>query len=189
MELLDNLPHDKVVRAHAQAPWQQVHVARSAAPYVGSATGRDDAAYTASDDVGRFLLTTAARGTAGPCLREQARPLSDALIKRCYAAAHWLPGGAAAPPSGASDAVKQRGVWQRALDALAGVSHGDAAAASPDANVCYLPTGALQLFDALHAQRPRHHLIVADFERFAPGDVKLPGVNAPIVSTTVRCTM
>lgn len=183
MEVLDNLPHDKVVRAHAGAPWQQVHVAN--APHVpirDAPRSTDEAA-----DLTPLLLATHAQAGHGADARkhEVAAPLSDALIQRCCAAADCLPRDTAAPPTARPSAVQQQQWWQRALDALAGVGAGGSQEAA-DAQICYLPTGALQLFDAMHAQRPRHHLVAADFAHFAPGDVRLLGANAPIVSTTVR---
>lgn len=49
----------------------------------------------------------------------------------------------------------------------------------------YLPTRTLTLLDALCAALPAHTLLAADFD--ALPDTSLPGVNAPLVATTVRC--
>jgi hypothetical protein len=46
--------------------------------------------------------------------------------------------------------------------------------------VAFLPTRALALLDALHAARPRHTLVAADFD--ALPDVRVPGLGAPLVS-------
>ena len=57
-------------------------------------------------------------------------------------------------------------------------------AAGGPANAVYLPTGALQFLEALARARPRHLLIAADFDHLP--DVTMPGLNAPLVSQTVR---
>lgn len=49
----------------------------------------------------------------------------------------------------------------------------------------YLPTRTLTLLDALCAALPAHTLLAADFD--ALPDTSLPGVNAPLVATTVCC--
>ena len=51
----------------------------------------------------------------------------------------------------------------------------------------YLPTRTLTLLDALCAALPAHTLLAADFD--ALPDTSLPGVNAPLVATTVRPDM
>lgn len=76
-------------------------------------------------------------------------------------------------------------MWSRMLDAVAGVGVGSSAAAGGGDTV-YLPTGSLQLFQALHATLPEHQLIAADFAYFTQSEVRVRGVNAPIVSSTVR---
>lgn len=48
----------------------------------------------------------------------------------------------------------------------------------------FLPTGSLQLLDTLHAMRPRHHMVAADFDHLP--EVVIPGRNAPLVASTVR---
>ena len=47
----------------------------------------------------------------------------------------------------------------------------------------YLPTVAMQLLETLASARPNHRLIAADFD--ALPDVKLPGVNGPLVASMV----
>lgn len=49
----------------------------------------------------------------------------------------------------------------------------------------FLPTGALRLFKTLHAALPNHVLIAADFDELP--DVRVQGLNAPLVASTV-CT-
>lgn len=48
----------------------------------------------------------------------------------------------------------------------------------------FLPTGAMRLFDTLHAMRPSHTLICADFDNLP--ETRIHGWNAPLVATTVR---
>ena len=47
----------------------------------------------------------------------------------------------------------------------------------------FLPTRAAMLLEALVAARPCHNLVFADFH--ALPDVTLPGLNAPLVASTV----
>jgi len=70
------------------------------------------------------------------------------------------------------------------LDAVAGVD-GFASTHGGDQDTLYLPTGSLQLFKSMHKALPQHHLIAADFAYFTESEVKIRGVNAPIVSSTV----
>lgn len=50
--------------------------------------------------------------------------------------------------------------------------------------VLWLPTACLALLDVLHAVRPNHSLIAADFD-VLPG-VLVPGRSAPLVAEKVR---
>jgi hypothetical protein len=69
------------------------------------------------------------------------------------------------------------------LDRLAGVSpYQDNSAVC---NTVFLPTGCLQLFQAMHASLQSHPLIACDFEYFADTDVQVTGINAPIVAGKV----
>jgi hypothetical protein len=56
-------------------------------------------------------------------------------------------------------------------------------------NAVFLPTGALQLFTAMHSSLQRHHLIACDFDSFASADVQVGGVNAPIISGKVSAPL
>jgi hypothetical protein len=118
-------------------------------------------------------------------LQEVSMPLRDAMIARCIRAVDWMAVGR----QSRGPCSTNRGWLDRMLDAVAGVQQttadgGGHEMEGPD--VVYLPTGALQLFDILHQQRPHHHLVAADFTHFSAGDVLLRGVNAPIVSVVVR---
>jgi len=174
MEVLDNLPHDRVVRTPGAPEWAETWVVEDVA---------------------------AAHG-----LREEARPLQDALIRRCLDSADWEQPSAGAQGCGCAcscalvclstlpnpflagaqtaESVSSSGALGWLLDTLAGVN---AAAQAGSANTVFLPTGALQLFEALHAKRPHHNLICADFTWLA--DVQIDGANAPLVSATVRCSL
>ena len=171
MEVLDNLPHDKLVRADAASPWQEAWVCTSSSPRQIS--------LSSSDHVVNNQL-----GSDGTLREEMLRDLQDPLVMRCLAAADWL----AAQPADAQPSSQAASFWSRALDAIAGVQGAPSHSAKRAAeNTLYVPTGALQLFDALHRMRPRHHLIAADFASFAQSAGQLEGCNAPIVSTTVWC--
>jgi Putative S-adenosyl-L-methionine-dependent methyltransferase len=162
LEVLDNLPHDKVVRDNADSPWHETWVEYPPDSQSGAS------------------VTEAAHAK----LSESRRPVQDHLIRRCMGAADWM---APAPDDGAAPA--QPTLFGRIMDSIAGVqrnAHANAASAGED--VLFLPTGALQLFDAMHTARPRHHLIAADFASFAAPEVLLAGRNAPIVSSVVRHT-
>ncbi|PNG98991.1 hypothetical protein TSOC_015238, partial [Tetrabaena socialis] len=49
--------------------------------------------------------------------------------------------------------------------------------------VLWLPTAAAAFFELLHAVRPNHSLIAADFDKLP--DVQLPGRNAPLIAQKV----
>ena len=119
LEVLDNLPHDKVVRKGAE--WQQAMVV-----------------------------------TEGEERREVSRVLSDKPIARCLALRE----------------AARNGSWGRMR--LEGLLRGEQSA--------WLPTGCLQLLRALHARRPNHALIAADFSRLPPAG-GVVGEGAPVVAS------
>eukprot|EP00892_Ulva_mutabilis_P008608 jgi/Ulvmu1/6119/UM027_0097.1 len=146
MEVLDNLPHDCVMRDGPEGPWQEVVVQR---------------------------------GAAGGCELGR-RELQDGLVTQALHAADW---GQSAAGEGAPSSTQS--MWGRMLDAVAGVGSSAGAGAS-DRDTVYLPTGSLQLFRSMHAALPQHHLLAADFAYFTESEVKVRGVNAPIVSSTAH---
>jgi SAM-dependent methyltransferase len=146
MEVLDNLPHDRVWRQGPGGDWHQTLV---------RSTAEGDA------DASRPGL---ARREA---FDEAVAPVGDPLIRRCLEAFE-AQGGL----DGSGQGV-QASLARLLRLAVGGGSGGDAA---------FLPTGALRLFDALHAVRPNHRLVAADFD--ALPEVVVDGWNAPLVATT-----
>lgn len=142
MEVVDNLPHDRVSRARPDAEWNETWVHRD------PASGE---------------------------LVEVLRPLQDPLVRQCLHGADWS--------SHATPDHHSPSLWERLLDAAAGLSPGVSSA--DEEQTLFLPTGCLQLFHALHRALPAHHLICADFTMLPATDIQIPGTNAPIVSSTV----
>jgi hypothetical protein len=188
MEVLDNLPHDKLKRQEASSPWQETLVQVSP---MSSPSRVPNAHCTTSPGVAPEQLVSNAQSSfahkpsVDVVYAEVTRPLQDELMRRCMDAADWT----AAAAEHSVEEGPGPSVWSRFLDAVAGVP---VPRGSPrglrdtDAQIVFVPTGALQLFDTVHQLRPCHHLVAADFSWFPAADVLLEGCNAPIVSVTVR---
>ena len=138
LEVLDNLPHDRVWRPkRGEGEWTQTEIARD--PSTGELTQRD-------------------------------APLKDDLIKRTLQAVDMT---ADLAVDGDGGAYRPRGIMhsiKRALGAVA--TRGD--------ETWFVTTGAMKLFETLHAKRPNHRLIAADFDTLP--SVRIEGVNAPLVA-------
>jgi hypothetical protein len=135
-----------------------------------------------------FSMVGSERGHHSQLLRGVPRQCTQArALHEVTAALHEVTAVCAERP-------QRRGALSQLWDAIAGVQRGaeslqgaDSAQHGSNCDTLYLPTGSLQLFRSLHSELPEHHLVAADFSHFAPGDVRLRGTNAPIVSCTVRC--
>ena len=184
LEVLDNLPHDRVVlpddfeetaeddsrgggALRRFAGWKQTRVV---------AVDESDASFETRE------------------AREVLEPLTDPLILRAceaiYARRHSKP--LIAEEDAYDDASGSRALFSRialaAHGALARLSRSlQAAAASQmrtaSGHVAFVPTGCLALLEALHDARPNHALLVADFSRLA--EVRVAGRNAPLVASQV----
>lgn len=135
MEVLDNLPHDRVWRPCPGAAWQETLVAG------GGARGRGEGDGTP-------------RGS-GEGMREVLRPVEDPLVTRCLR--EWAALEAGDRSGEEMGVVEGLGsLLGRAARRALGAAVGDAV---------FLPTGAARLFDALHAGFPgSHRLLAADFD-------------------------
>lgn len=156
MEVLDNLPHDRVWREGAGAAWHQT--------LVGLENRKSDAA-------GHAVAALAA--PPGP-FQEVLAPLDDALIMRCL---HTWESGGGGGGRGGGGGTAAGGLRASLLDLLRRVVGG-----GTGGEAAFLPTGALRLFDALHAARPAHRLIAADFDQLP--ETVVDGWNAPLVAST-----
>ncbi|GBF96788.1 hypothetical protein Rsub_09644 [Raphidocelis subcapitata] len=172
-EVLDNLPHDKIVRGgsgggngDSGSGWRETWVRR---PGGGAAEASGSGGGGGSGSGGGGSAAAPAEGA--PPWVEELRPASDPLVARCMAAVLGPEAGGGGGGGGGGNA-SGRSWLQRVVDAALGSGGG------PEA--VWLPTRCLELLDALHAARPRHTLIAADFD--ALPDVALPGANAPLVS-------
>ena len=160
MEVLDNLPHDRVWREGPGGPWHETWV-------------------KSVDHEARY--------------EELVRPVEDEYILRCLQAWERVVGEQPSPPApgtptaafsdqlhdGSATLHEKHTFMSRMILRALSAALGDAV---------YLPTGALKLFDTLHAGfqargTTDYHIIAADFD-FLPETV-IDGWGAPLVSTTV----
>lgn len=191
-EVLDNLPHDKVQRSDATAPWLEawVHAGdpdRAVSNSASASSSRLPQHMNAAHSIAPLHTREGSvQHATAMAWYESFASLQDPVIRRCLAAAEWP----APPDTAAKQTVSRPGALSavnRVLNALAGVaSTTQAGDQDSGRQTLYLPTGAMQMMEALHAACPRHHLIAADFSWFPAAEMRLEGVNAPIVSRVVR---
>ena len=155
MEVLDNLPHDRCVYTTSNYSEE-----KSWHQTVVSAVGDNNHQRSTDAD--------------GKPYREGLVPVSDPLIQRCLNAYVDLHEG-----------PELKGASLSSIGSLLGKALRFAVDASLHLEkTVFLPTGAVQLFDTLHAMRPLHTLICADFDHLP--ETTIHGRNAPLVATTVR---
>ncbi|KAG2497193.1 hypothetical protein HYH03_004782 [Edaphochlamys debaryana] len=162
MEVLDNLPHDKVFRRRPSDPWQQAVIRPLASSPSSSPPSSPSAASSPSSP------SSAPSMERGPWL-EVGEPLLDPLVRRTLAAVYRPP-------------TREQQLDERFNRVLDFILARDAQPASRD-EVLWLPTAAAAFMELLHALRPNHSLIAADFDKLP--DVRLPGRNAPLVAEKV----
>ena len=139
LEVLDNLPHDRVWRpTRGEGGWTQTIVQKN------STTG---------------------------ALEERDAPLEDALIERTLQAIDLT---ADLAVSGDGGAYQPRGILHSIRSAFKSLG-------SSGGEAWFVPTGAVKLMETLHAKRPNHRLIAADFDSLP--NVCIEGVNAPLVAS------
>ncbi|KAF5828863.1 putative S-adenosyl-L-methionine-dependent methyltransferase-domain-containing protein [Dunaliella salina] len=174
MEVLDNLPHDRVYRRSEKHPWHQTYVVAlpDKAAQQGAPTERlFSPPHTSAMEVSpsRAFRSRSRQGYSmetGPW-REELGPLEDPLIKRALASSYV--------PTTLEERLDRR--LNRLLDfLLARESEPEVA----EGELFFVPTAALALLDVLHRARPNHSLIATDFDRLP--DVRIPGRNAPLVA-------
>eukprot|EP00241_Pyramimonas_parkeae_P001559 CAMPEP_0114269190 /NCGR_PEP_ID=MMETSP0058-20121206/26452_1 /TAXON_ID=36894 /ORGANISM="Pyramimonas parkeae, CCMP726" /LENGTH=470 /DNA_ID=CAMNT_0001387603 /DNA_START=70 /DNA_END=1483 /DNA_ORIENTATION=+ len=149
LEVMDNLPHDRVV--HRDGGWMQTRIkARSTVQVIVKV---------------HFQVRQDVLDAHHSDLEEVLEPVNDELIQRCLTA---LRTGRGRQGEAVSVATRLQRMVYRAI--------GD-----DSLNVEFLPTSCMALLDVLHAVRPAHRLIAADFNHLP--DVSIPGKNAPLVAS------
>lgn len=179
MELLDNLPHDKIAWT---APTVEEALDSSRAPSrARGATGAADGGGSRREE----LCEAVVLGSPGG-FREAFRPLRDPAICELLAfcpdlAAMVKPRGQPAASHPGSDRADGE------VEYHPGKFLGEAFFAGlfgktlpPDHRAAFVPTGSLRLVQALRNRLPRHRAILADFDSFAGS-----GADAGGEATTV----
>lgn len=148
MELLDNLPHDKIA-------W--------AAPSVLGAGG--DVLPQSPESGGTEQLCEAVVVETAHGFREAFRPLRDPVIRDllsfCPDIATMVKTRGGSSNSGAAEEDSSNFLG----GSLAGLFGGGAL--RPEHRAAFVPTGSLRLVQALRKRLPRHRAILADFDSFA----------------------
>jgi len=183
-EVLDNLPHDRVV----------------------SETSFEEEVDEEGDQEGRRKETKkqswlqtfveVEKGTGRP-LKELLGPVSDPLISLCLSASQkWQEksgkGGAGSSSSSSSSVARFFDAMFSFVGGGSKSGRGEPASAFADRSISiddeeegeivFLPTGAASMLSSLFEVAPDHTLLAADFDAL-PG-VAVPGANAPLVSST-----
>ena len=195
LEVLDNLPHDKVAALRRGGGWAEVRIDTAA---------NAETLHELSDEAVIALLpeVEAARAAWASAIAAQG------AVSRF---ASWVLGARAPPVTGPAHAALARGVAVSHAGASALLREFAAAAAYPPrplprapplptgaenvAYARYIPTGALRMLRELRRALPAYRLIAADFSALPPAEVPvdgqaaerivsayLPAANAPIVA-------
>ncbi|GLI61912.1 hypothetical protein VaNZ11_004435 [Volvox africanus] len=177
MEVLDNLPHDRVFRRRASDPWQQTAVrlaqtdaSPAPAPASAPAPSSSQPPLPATPPPGRGSSSSSSSSSMerGPW-QLVGEPLSDPLLRRTLSAVYRAP-------------TREQQLDDRFYRVLDFILARDSQPASRD-EVLWLPTACAAFLELLHDLRPNHSLIAADFDKLP--DVRLPGRNAPLVAQKV----
>lgn len=158
MEVLDNLPHDRVWREGAGGDWHETLVRST--PIIEPATGWKSSSHAQHAQQGSQEISTLE-------LEELISPVRDPLIAQCLDAWNTTNASKGDTTNGIS------GTMLRMLRSAMGAAVGESA---------FLPTGAVNLFHALHAALPNHRFIAADFDHLP--ETVIDGWGAPLVATT-----
>jgi Putative S-adenosyl-L-methionine-dependent methyltransferase len=164
MEVLDNLPHDKVIFSEENSDGQ------------GSSGQWLEALVAESEENNNYKSTIES-------YKEVYQPVGDPLVHQCLQT--WLEMESEGVEEGKFSLASNKGFFQKMMDAAVGAGAGGGGAfnSNNDSSSIFLPTGALRLFDTLHTVRPNHRLLAADFD-FLPETI-ISGKNAPLVATTI----
>lgn len=163
LEVLDNLPHDRLVRR--DGVWLETRVTGMQPPSAPLPAPLQ----RKGGEAGR-LAAAAARAAAsveqeGERLALVEAPLSDPLMARCLAL--WQ----------AHEAAEGRRPLRRMQAAVSRLMGAREAAE----RIAFLPTGWLRLLETLAEARPAFRLLAADFD--ALPNVRVPGLRAPLVAS------
>jgi hypothetical protein len=192
LEVLDNLPHDKVVCI--DKCWHETRVV--AGSHLQSLVAADPlsrASHTAPSDVDFGDLSGSlsvdsfdrSRGGVAQGLTETYAPVQDRLVEHLLKVglSLGLPSFTSGPPSlpqvrgralhAAKSLLRGRFDWLQLPQQPDGVQH-----------AAYVPTGALQMLQGLRKLLPQHRLLLADFDGLPP-----PSVHAQTVRTDTRVLM
>eukprot|EP00850_Spirogloea_muscicola_P009944 SM000057S18374 [mRNA] locus=s57:180693:183992:- [translate_table: standard] len=157
LEVLDNLPHDRIVRQGPIGPWLETYLVEMPAPQ-----DKDVIGGPAPTD---SLPSLADCSEQGVRLQEMLRPFTDPLLAQCLAVLDKPSQGSAA---GSLATLARR--WMGQL--------------LSKEEVRWIPTGCMELLRALHTVHPNMTLIAADFD-FLP-DVVIAEHGAPLVASKVK---
>ena len=192
-EVLDNLPHDKVVQL-ATAPAldskkatpgpldatdglaSPSHSAATVSTSPSSSSTIDSLRAQGWHEVTVQPLPSAALGDGREAFRELIRPLADPVI------CQTMPFVLGNTPGSGQDAARQPSLADKARSLLrsllgsirnigggaAGMPHDGAPLPPGVTSARYVPTGSLQLLRSLQAAFPRHGLWMADFDSLPP---------------------
>jgi len=155
LEVLDNLPHDRICRGK-DGRWMQTRVRRNDR----TATGLEEVLEPLTDPLIQRCLA-AVHPTEAPSGTE------------VYAAA-------AAGPVGPIESD----TWQHPVETAGKVVQSMVdrwLLGGRATSVEFLPTNAMALFEVLHRARPNHRIVAADFDHLP--DVAVAGRNAPLVAS------
>lgn len=143
MELLDNLPHDKIA-------WTT--------PSLGP---NGDALSPPADSSNKEMCEAVVLQTSSS-FREAFRPLRDPAIRELLTLCPELAEMVRKPGQPTTGAGGDGGNFLgKTLAGLFG------SVVRPEYHAAFVPTGAFRLFQALHRRLPRHRAILADFDSFA----------------------
>lgn len=120
---------------------------------------------------GEWMQTEITRDPESGALSERTAPLEDELIKETIRAIEMT---ADLAVDGDGGAYQPRGILHSIKSTLGALM-------SKRDETWFVPTGAMRLFETLHAKRPNHRLIAADFDSLP--NVRIDGVNAPLVAS------
>jgi hypothetical protein len=177
LEVLDNMPHDKVV-VHPETgqvyetwvvPVQQQP--QQQAPRAPADAARKSAAQQTHTVPGY-------EPSSGAGFIEQLRPMQDPLVQRAWAHYQAIE-SARPPPKGIPRMLQQVRAF---FNSSSSSSSSSPARATARSGPIYLPTVCLQMLDRLRASLPDHHALLADFNSLPSTDT-IEGHLAPIVAS------
>lgn len=158
LEVLDNLPHDKVVR-FGRSAWHEAHVVDR-----GNGDGplAEDFRPVADQLISDALAI--AEGMGLPALAAPLPALPSVRGRLAYSARTWA--AALTQGAGRPDFTPPPSLPPSAMHAA------------------FLPTGALSMLRGLAAQLPRHRLILADFDSLPPPQVRAETLQSDLRVTS-----